>query len=71
MPRHIRVRVRELRRGDVLTPTNREIVRVSRGVRTPSGKLDVDLRAAEPAGSDALPVRRATFRADTLVSVIR
>ena len=68
---HIRVMVRELRKGDVLWPTNREVVRCSRGARTPSGKHDVDLRPAEPSGTDELPIRRATFGSLTIVSVLR
>lgn len=71
MPRHIRVQVKALQRGDVLTPTNREVVRASRGVRTPTGYTDVDWRRAEPEGNDDNPVYRSTFRSYTQVTVIR
>lgn len=71
MADRLTVQVQYLRPGDVLTPTNREVVRCSRGVRTPSGKHDVDLRRAEPEGNDENPVYRSTFGSRTVVTVLR
>lgn len=71
MPQAIRVPVSALRPGDVLVPTNREVVRISRGLRTPSGRTDVDLRRAEPEGNDENPVYRSTFGTRTIVTVVR
>ncbi len=39
-----RVKVSNLKRGDVLSPTNLEVIDVSSGARTQPGKLDVTLR---------------------------
>jgi hypothetical protein len=71
--RRLSVQVRDLRVGDVLIPTNREVCGygASRGVRTPPGKTDVDLRPAEPSGTDELPIRRCTFGTYTRVTILR
>jgi hypothetical protein len=72
MPEHIRIPVSALRAGDILTPTNREVVRCSRGISTPSGCHDVDLRSAEPEGDpEGHGWTRSTFRSRTMVTVLR
>ena len=65
-PVRMRVPVSALRAGDKLVPTNRYIVRVSRGLRTPSGKHDVDW-TREPGGA----IQRSTFNSRTIVTVER
>ncbi|HSE45864.1 MAG TPA: hypothetical protein VLA89_11125 [Gemmatimonadales bacterium] len=62
----IRVLVRDLQPGDVLIPTGREVVRVSQGVRTPTGKLDVDLRYPKTGVE-----KRFTYNQGTVIPVQR
>ena len=72
MPSHIRIPVSALRPGDVLTPTNREVVRCERGLWTPKGKHEVTLRSAEPEGDPTEhECYRSYFGSRTVVTVLR
>lgn len=64
----MRVKVRDLRIGDVLMPTRRRVVGpygVSRGVRTPPRKHDVDLQRIGRAP------QRETYWSETAVTILR
>lgn len=56
----MKVRARELQPGDVLKGTGETIVRVSAGVRTPTGKVEVTMQ--RPDGSTRVGIwNRATM----------
>lgn len=67
--KHTQVQVRDLQDGDVLMPTNRQVVgRPTAGARTPAGKRDLTLRNL--GGKRQGEEYRVTFGAYTRVSII-
>lgn len=64
MQRTMKVKVKELRHGDVLIPTNRTVLAIGAGARTPPGKRDLLLSKGGESKS-------ARFGAETEVTVNR
>ena len=59
------VAVKDLKKGDVLTPTMRTVVAICRGIKTAAGRHEIVLR--RPNGSEAI----SEFRSATMVTIER